>query len=191
MKTRGYVLISGLPGSGKSRLGRELAQLLGWPMFDKDEFLEAIFETEGAGDAVTRRAQSKRADVAFQHAAAASQSAVLVSWWRHPKSDANSGTPIDWLAALPQPLIEVHCRCAVATAVERFIKRRRHPGHLDGRWTADQLQEMFTAQSVLGQVFPGQAIFVDTDRNVDLSALANRIALASASLQNTEQAKTT
>lgn len=41
---RNTVLI-GLPGSGKSSVGRRLAEILGYPFFDTDEILESRYET--------------------------------------------------------------------------------------------------------------------------------------------------
>jgi shikimate kinase len=49
------VVLSGLPCSGKSRLGRQLAVALNLPVIDKDDMLERLFEAQGIGDAVWRR----------------------------------------------------------------------------------------------------------------------------------------
>ena len=37
-------------GSGKTTLAAGVAQVLGWPHFDKDQFLEQRFDDEGIGD---------------------------------------------------------------------------------------------------------------------------------------------
>jgi shikimate kinase len=39
------VVVSGLPGSGKTTLGRRLAQALNLPLIDKDDILDRLFET--------------------------------------------------------------------------------------------------------------------------------------------------
>lgn len=39
------VVLVGLPGTGKSSVGRRLAEILGWPFFDTDELIEARYET--------------------------------------------------------------------------------------------------------------------------------------------------
>ena len=44
-----FVVVSGLPASGKSTLGRALAAAWALPFIDKDEILEALFEREGTG----------------------------------------------------------------------------------------------------------------------------------------------
>lgn len=56
----GFVIVSGLPASGKSRLGAVLAPLLCLPMLDKDAFLEALFEGDGVGDATDAQALAGR-----------------------------------------------------------------------------------------------------------------------------------
>ena len=41
---RFFIVVSGLPGSGKSTLGQQLATALGLPFLDKDTILERLFE---------------------------------------------------------------------------------------------------------------------------------------------------
>jgi shikimate kinase len=59
---RPFVIVSGLPGSGTTTLGRRLARALGPPLIDKDEILDRLFETKGVGDSVWRRALSREGD---------------------------------------------------------------------------------------------------------------------------------
>lgn len=65
-----FVLISGLPGSGKTTLARLLAPTLNLSLIDKDEILERLFEAKGIGDPAWRRKLSRESD------------AILVSLWR-------------------------------------------------------------------------------------------------------------
>jgi gluconate kinase len=46
-----FVVISGLPGSGKTTLGRGLASALQLPFIDKDDILNRLFELKGVGNA--------------------------------------------------------------------------------------------------------------------------------------------
>jgi hypothetical protein len=125
-----YNIVSGLPASGKSTVARQLATSLSLPLIDKDELLELIFERRGVGDAGWRKQLSSAADQEFQDRAQRSNGAILVSWWRHPLSLSESGTPTGWLAALGGVQVELYCRCDPAIAAQRFAARRRHPGHL-------------------------------------------------------------
>ena len=74
-------MISGLPGSGKSTLGRELAAKLDLAFIDKDDILDQLFESRGVGDGEWRRALSRESDALLQSTAMASARAVIVSHW--------------------------------------------------------------------------------------------------------------
>jgi len=71
-----FVVISGLPGSGKTTLGRRLAHALNLPLIDKDDILDRLFESKGVGNAAWRRTLSRESDVILQHEAARSDGAV-------------------------------------------------------------------------------------------------------------------
>src|SRR4029079_5534788 len=132
-----FVVISGLPGSGKTTLARRLAPALNLPLIDKDDILDRLFESKGIGNAAWRRTLSRESEVILQHEAARSDGAVLVSFWRVPGMPPDSGTPADWLDAPPHHVFNVHCACEVDVAAGRFLQRRRHPGHLDGESSAE------------------------------------------------------
>lgn len=169
-----FVLVSGLPASGKTTLASALALALDFPLLDKDSFLEALFVAEGIGNSEWRRGLSKRADVSFREAAMAQRRAVLASWWRHPRSAADSGTPTDWLAPVSS-LAEVHCVCSASVAAARFLARTRHPGHLDSQRSAGSLLSMLEEQQDWGPLFPSRAIAVNTEREVALSNLVAEV----------------
>ena len=95
-----FIVISGLPGSGKSTLGQYLAKGLGLRVLDKDAILERLFEAKGVGDIEWRRMLSRESDIILQAEATASDGAVLVSHWRLPGMPLNSGTPTDWPGVL-------------------------------------------------------------------------------------------
>ncbi|NJP47040.1 AAA family ATPase [Actinacidiphila epipremni] len=138
MEGRAYVVVSGVPGSGKSTLGRELAGALGFAVIDKDVVLEALYDALGVGPEEWRGRLSRAADEVLYAQAARTPRAVLDNWW-HP--DASPPR----LHALGGRLVQVHCDCDVATASARFRARRRHPGHLDPELTPEQVAERIAA----------------------------------------------
>ena len=170
------IVVSGLPASGKSTVAKALASSLELPLFDKDTFLEALFEITPVKDAQMRRELSLRADGEFQDHATRSGSAVLASWWSHPRSPVNSGVPTEWLVGMPGTHVEIHCICSPAVAAERFLCRKRHPGHLDSRWLKPELLASFKQQASFGPLGFGRLIEVDTESALQLTALARTVA---------------
>ena len=155
-----FVVISGLPGSGKTALARRLAPALNLPLIDKDDILERLFESKGIGDAAWRRTLSRESDVILQHEATISDGAILASFWRLPGMPADSGTPTDWLHTLSDALVNVHCHCEPDVAASRFLQRRRHPGHLDG---ASSYAEVVASLRTLTRLAP-----LDIARRIDV-----------------------
>ncbi len=172
---RPFLLISGLPASGKTTLGRRLAQALGLPLLDKDEILEALFEGLGVGDAEWRNRLSRSADVVLQRLAAQTPGAILASFWRHPQVTGESGTPTGWIPALSGRVVEVHCVCPPEVAAERFLARKRHDGHLDRDKRSEDLAADFVRLAALGPLGIGPLIQVDTGRAVDLEGVVHQV----------------
>ncbi|WP_374709911.1 AAA family ATPase [Paraburkholderia terricola] len=173
MSRKPFVVVSGLPASGKSTLARKIATVLDVPCIDKDDLLERLFLTNAVSDPTQRRSLSRLADLELMESARRSRASVLVSWWRHPRSNADSGTPIKWLGELHGPVVEVHCFCTPEVAVERFLARERHPGHLDSRWSREQLLEMFHNQAAYGPIYPDSAICIPTDHLTDVGPMTD------------------
>jgi hypothetical protein len=145
-----YIIVTGIPASGKSTLGRAIAAALGLEMLDKDEILEALFTSRGVGDADWRRELSRASDDELKHKALQSDGAVISSWWHHPASNVDTGTPVEWLTLLAGTVIELHCICSPNIAAERFMTRKRHDGHLDRYKTHAELLSSFEQQAAFG-----------------------------------------
>jgi hypothetical protein len=59
-----YIVVTGLPASGKTTLGRQLASRLGVDFFDKDDYLEALFGSQAATEE-NRQMLSRQSDADF------------------------------------------------------------------------------------------------------------------------------
>ena len=173
-KERPFVVVSGLPGSGKTTLARQLASSLALPLLDKDDFLERLFEAKGIGDAAWRRTLSRESDALFQAAAAESNGAILTSFWRLPGMSATSGTPTAWLRELSHHLVHVRCLSPVELASGRFFARKRHAGHLDPASYAETLASM-RSQAALGPLDIEPAVNVDTSGGFSVDTLAHQV----------------
>ena len=172
---RWFIVVSGLPGSGKSTLGKDLASALGLNLLDKDAILERLFDSRGTGGAEWRRALSRESDRILQADAAVSNGAVLVSHWRLPGMPLASGTPANWLLKLSARLVNVHCQCETEIAIERFLRRKRHPGHLDSERSEAEIRESIRDAANLGRLDIGPRIAVDTSQPPDLNLVLKEI----------------
>lgn len=170
-----FIVMSGLPASGKSTLGQVIARAARIPMLDKDDILEALFESRGIGDADWRRRLSRIADQELIERACMLPAAVIASWWHHPRSSAASGTPTEWLQSLHGEVIEVYCVCSPNVAASRFMARERHAGHLDGQHMFEGLLESFQAQAALGPLKVGRTIEVGTEDQPNVAWLLSQL----------------
>ena len=160
------VLISGLPASGKTTMAHLVSEVTGFPLFDKDLYLEQLYEERGVGDFAWRRALSRESDLMFQEGVrSAGGSVVVVSHWR-PTADQEglSGTPTDWLGELDKRIVELYCTCAVETAVKRFIGRERHPGHRDRDRTEAEIYKWMSQYQQALPLRVGQLVSISTDQ---------------------------
>ncbi|MGD1934143.1 MAG: AAA family ATPase [Candidatus Phaeomarinobacter sp.] len=167
MKTA--LVISGLPASGKTTLGKQLASALDISFLDKDDFLEQLFEQEGVGDQAWRQKLSRQSDLEFERAAKLQESVVLISHWRPPTAEGTSGTPTQWLNDVFQNIVEVFCDCPPDEAARRFATRTRHEGHGDD-YQADG--EITATMSNWAKGLPlgiGPLIRVDTTLSVSVA----------------------
>jgi Shikimate kinase len=170
-----FVVISGLPGSGKTTLGRRLAPILNLPLIDKDDILNRLFASQGVGNAAWRRTLSRESDVILQQEASSSGGAILVSFWRLPGMPADSGSPTDWLDAPSHHVVNVHCSCELEVAASRFLQRRRHPGHLDGESSSADVLSSLRQLTQLPSLDIGPRIDVDTSQEPNLPDVVRAI----------------
>jgi hypothetical protein len=170
-----FVVISGLPASGKTSLARRLAPALNLPLIDKDDILDRLFELKGIGDAAWRRTLSRESDRILQQEAENSTGAILVSFWRVPGMPQESGTPADWLHAPSHHLVNVHCVCEPEIAALRFVRRVRHPGHLDRDVSYTDVLNRLQALTCLETVDLGRRIAIDTSEEPNIEDVIRAI----------------
>jgi predicted kinase len=175
---RRFVVVSGLPGSGKTTVAQALAPLLQLPLFDKDAILERLFDTKGAGDALWRRQLSRESDVLLQSAVSSSSGAVVTSFWHVAGMPADSGTSTEWLTTLSSTLVNVHCECPLELAATRFAQRSRHPGHLDNTRSVAEVFASIQALPVPGYLGVGERVVIDTTTTVERTLLLQTVEAA-------------
>ncbi len=171
------VVVTGLPASGKTTIARKIAKGISFDLIDKDDFLENLYELNEVRTWEDRKNLSRESDILFQDAAEKSGSAVLVSHWKSLAEGGESGTSTDWLKEVYTSLFEVHCFCPPDVALNRFLTRKRHLGHLDRqRDPADLAMRLRSLESG----YPlriGPVLEVRTDLEVNHQAIVDRVRL--------------
>jgi predicted kinase len=157
---RGFVLVGGWPGSGKTTLSAALASELGVPHLSKDVVKEALMDALGTPSDVEESRRLGRAAVHALLAVAKRCPAAVVdsTWYPYAEPLARS---------LPGPVVEVRCRVPVGVARERYVRRVRDPRHLDSLREEAELWGSDVEPMGLGPL-----IEVDTSGCVDVAEVA-------------------
>ena len=164
------VVVSGLPASGKSTVGRLLSERLSLPLIDKDAILEVLFDSLGCPDRIERSRLSRASDEVLYTLAEASPAAILVNWWDHDSSPSR-------LRGIASSVVEIFCDCPVDVAAARFESRDRHPGHHDPHRSPQEIEEGVQRMraSFRGPLGVGDLIRVDTDGVLDADLVTGRV----------------
>ena len=160
------ILVTGLPCTGKTKIGRQIAERFKLPYLHKDGIKESLFDSLGWSD----RSWSKKLGEASYHLLfyftevllAAHQSLILESNF----SVERDGPKLHLLQKkYAFQALEVQCVADGQELVERFRLRwelgDRHPGHVDAE-TFDELRDALLAGHLPPLGLEGAYFEVDT-----------------------------
>jgi len=121
------VVVSGIPGSGKTTLATRLGAESRLPVLSKHVIKESLMDTLGSGDLEWVSRLSRASHAVLYAVVRALPGDVIIEAHFH------RGVAEPHLLALGRPLVQIYCRCPVDVAWARYATRRddpaRHPGH--------------------------------------------------------------
>lgn len=130
------ILINGLPGSGKTSLGTNIAAHFALPFIHKDGVKELLFEALGWSDREWSKKLSRASyDLLFYFAEAELSVGRSLVMEANFSSDLHTSRLLELQGRRPNVPIQILCVCEGQTLLERYTARAeakdRHPGHLD------------------------------------------------------------
>lgn len=180
MKSR-IIVITGLPASGKTTLGKELAKRLNIPFLSRDDMKELMFDALGWKD----RDWSKKIGLAsydllyfvIETLLKAGVSFIIESNFK-PEFDNPKFAALKELYDFDA--LQILCRAEGKVLFERFKKRsesgERHPGHVDAG-NYDEFKNLLLSGRREPLDLRGPVIEIDTTHfdKVDVDALLRQI----------------
>jgi hypothetical protein len=167
--TRIDIVITGVPGAGKTTLARELSKEFELPLLSLDRVKEAVHAE--LRDVVGVKLRRVAGAVLWDLLADASRGAV-VDIWLEPRRDGGVLAAGLIRAAVPIP-VEVLCRVPPAVAVRRYADRVRGGPHLPPDLAT--LARIRRAASTMALHGLGPGCEVDSTTPVDIGQLARWI----------------
>jgi predicted kinase len=174
------ILVTGLPGAGKTSVGRTLSERLTIPFLSKDAFKERIFDTLGWKDKAWSRRVSEAShrilDYIVEEELKASHSLIVESNF---KPDIDSARFRAFQRRFGVVGVQVLCWAQGDVLFERYWARHqtnRHPGHIEPATPEEQRRDLAVGKAEPLQI-GGPVIELDTTdfAKIDYSSLAQAI----------------
>lgn len=169
-KERVVLVVTGLPGSGKTSLGKALALALDVSLLSLDELKEQLYvERPGPDPYALRLAAEDLLAARLDQLARRPDGdvAAVVDIWVAPSRDGDRVRQL--LSGRDCEIIELVCRVSAEQAAQRYAARPRTAPHLPP--DAATLQRIREAAPQVTPLGLGRSIDVDTSRPVDVPEL--------------------
>ena len=164
------IVVTGVPGAGKTTLGAALAQAIGAPLLSLDTLKETLYGAGADHDPYELRLAAE-AELSSQLSAV--DGAVVVDIWVAPERDTDRVAGL--LRATGRDVVELLCRVRADIAVERYGRRQRSGPHKPA--DAATLQRIRDAAVRIQPLGLGRCVEVDTSSPVDVSGLVEALRL--------------
>ncbi|MGI8701388.1 MAG: AAA family ATPase [Nocardioidaceae bacterium] len=165
------VVVTGVPGAGKTTLGSAVARALGAPLLSLDTLKERLYASSPADLDPHELRLAAEAELVDELAAGAGT--VVVDIWVAPQRDTDR--VVGLLRRQPRSVVELLCRVPAEIAVRRYAERQRSGPHR--RADRATLQRIREAAARMEPMPIGRCIEVDTSRPVDLDSLIDLLSL--------------
>ncbi len=176
------IIINGLPGVGKTTLGKRIANEFGLPFISKDNIKDLLFKNLGWED---REWSQKLGGVSFElmyHFAEtlliAQKSFMIETAFRTSFATAQFATIREKHPFHP---IQIICKANHKTCYDRFHKRatsgKRHPGHVDQNTSWETYRDTFPEDQYGPLDIDGEIITVDLSNleSINFNEILNTI----------------
>jgi predicted kinase len=166
MLTRCLIVVTGLPGTGKTEMARRIARELEWPLISKDGIKETLFDSLGWSDRARSRELGRATYALIEYLQdvimPSGVSFILESNFRAELAGKHLARRI---AEHRYKVVQVLCKAEGSALVERFRVRaasgERHKGHVDLD-NMDELEPQLMEGRIDPLPLPGLLLEVDT-----------------------------
>jgi glucokinase len=162
------LVVTGVPGAGKTTLGSALAAALEVPFVSLDSIKEELYLSDVDGDPFELRLA---AEAEMERRLNAIEGRAVVDIWIAPNRDTNRVARL--LRGQHRDVVELLCRVAAEVAIERYTRRRRTGPHRPA--DASTLRRIHEAAKDFQPMRIGRCIEVDTSRPVNVGRLINQL----------------
>ena len=166
---RVVVLVTGVPGAGKTTVARALSVKLNLPLLSMDAIKESLFDTLGVGDRAWGLQLRQAALEVIWSVLPDCPAGAIVDVWLHQTWNPDDAASV--LARTDVVVLEVLCDVPGELAAARYAARKRHPGHLP----PDQatLSRIVAAAPLMKPLGLGPSLRLDTSRPVNVAQLTD------------------